>query len=987
MSIALPPFNSTPLGSFLHPRRVKKGDDNYADWNVTGMAAYDVGSYVISDEDYDKFLTLFTNHVFTRNYPCSLLERHYAAVGPLLVDLDFRYESGGHLRRRFTTDHVRRFIAQYVAAMIYFSRVEALPADLDFYVTSKPLPENEGGKHKDGIHIECPTLSTVFKYQYAIRGFLLQKEAIRTTFGSTGLINGDEKVYDVAVIQKNNWFLYGSSKQNKAQYGLTAVYRVPIAAVAEFLDGGDPAEYEDLVDIVEEAMERVTAAEDNATLVRKLSIRREKVAATPAIREIRAGEWEELMIAWGAGKDRAAAPPARNTLAWGHEDAEDDAPLGGAGATGGAGAGVDTSDALTVISDDGGVNAPTTPGDVVLAHRLCRECLNAERRAGDYHDWVNLAICLKNISNTEESFRVWVDVTRRVDPSHKKARKTEAELRAKWGLIRIDDGKKQKLGMGSLQHWAEEDNPEKHRSILSESLTEWIILKAKETHVNIATFVCRIYKHEFRCCLGQKKGTFEWYQFGLGAHSWKHLRTPTELRSRLSGRVKDEYAEAWRLMGKREPTEESEKRRKVLRTIETKLENSGYKDSVLKECQEKFYDDDLIGKLNADAYLVGVANGVLDLNYFEKESDTRAHVHFRDGRPDDFVSFQMGRSDPDYPAIPYIPYDPSTPEQREIAEFFEKIYPDAVLREYVLTLLASCLLGANREQKFYVMQGSGGNGKSMIELLMELAFGDYGTMLSTTVVTRKRPDSGAANPDIITVQKRRFIHMGEPDDDEKINTSIMKQFSGGDRVAARGLFAEQEKFSIMGKIFMSCNELPPVSKMDGGTWRRLRVIPHVSMFKDPGDPLIDPAKNIYEKDLSLEGKLVRWRVSFLSLLVHYYETRYLAGGLKEPDCVVAASNKYKEENDLFMLFFNDNFVKDPSESSTLEAREVRNIFRDWKKSGGRAYEMKEMVVLERMKDMCRSNGKTFWGLKVAEQVRTDLSGATARGGAGAAFEF
>jgi P4 family phage/plasmid primase-like protien len=975
------PFNATPLGAFLNTRRVKKGEhDNYAEWNVTGMGGYDVGSYVISDADYPRFLDLFTDHVFARNLPSSLLERHYPSVGPLLVDLDFRYEGGGHLRRRFTTDHTRRFISQYVAAMVYFSRVEALPKDLEFYVMDKPLPETNAGEHKDGIHIECPTLWTVPKYQYAIRGFLVQKEAIRSTFGSTGLSNRDEKVYDVAVIQKNNWFLYGSSKPNKAQYSVRAVYRLPIASVVEFLDGGDPAEYEDLVDLVEENLERMPLTEDAATLVRKLSIRREKSANAPAIRGIRAGEWEELMIAWGAGKDHAIAPPPRgtNTLAWGHEDDGFEVGGGGGGgeAAGGAGA---AEDALTVVSDDGGVNAPTTPADVALAYRLCRECLNAERRAGDYHDWINLAICLKNIANNDESFRVWVDVTRRVDPSHKKASKTEAELRTKWNLVRIDDGKKHKLGMGSLQHWAEEDNPEKHRSILSEHLTEWIILKAKETHVNIATFVCRIYKHEFRCCLGQKKGAFEWYQFGIGSHSWKHLRTPTELRSRLSGRVKDEYAEAWRILGRRDSSakEETEARRKVLRTIETKLEHSGYKDSVLKECQEKFYDDDLIGKLNADAYLVGVANGVLDLNYYEKEDDARPRVHFRDGRPDDFISFQMGRSDPDYGAIPYIPYDPAAPEQLEIASFFEKIYPDPVLRDYVLTLLASCLLGANREQKFYVMQGSGGNGKSMIELLMELTFGDYGTMLSTTVVTRKRPDSGAANPDIITVQKRRFIHMGEPDDDEKINTSIMKQYSGGDRVAARGLFADQEKFSIMGKIFMSCNDLPPVSKMDGGTWRRLRVIPHVSVFKDPGDPLIDPAKNIYEKDLALESKLLRWRTSFLSLLVHYYDTKYLAHGLKEPECVVAASNKYKEENDVFMHFFTDNFVKDPTEASSMMWTEIRNIYRDWKTKSKNQYDLKEAVVMSRMKEMCRSNGKVFWGLKGADQSHTDLSGANA----------
>jgi putative DNA primase/helicase len=292
----------------------------------------------------------------------------------------------------------------------------------------------------------------------------------------------------------------------------------------------------------------------------------------------------------------------------------------------------------------------------------------------------------------------------------------------------------------------------------------------------------------------------------------------------------------------------------------------------------------------------------------------------------------------------------------------------------VITLLSSCLEGANKEQKFYVMQGPGSNGKSMIEQLMENTFGDYGTSLSTTVFTRKKPDSGAANPDIITVKCRRYIHMGEPDDAEKINTSIMKQYSGGDRVAARGLFEDQDKFVITGKIFMSCNDLPTVTKMDNGTWRRIRVIPHVSVFKDPGDSLINPSKNIYEKDLDLENKLRHLRTAFLSLLVHYYDTKYLVHGLREPDCVSAASNRYKEENDIFMVFFNENFVKVPGAGPVM-AIDVKKAWREWKRGGNKLCDLKEHQVLERMKETCGSGSteKEFWGVQIADE--TDLSGS------------
>lgn len=968
------PISSDALKTFMNDRRCKDGGE----WNIVGMAkGQDSGKYHVSDDDYDTFLSILYNHIFgAPPRASSLLERH-REVGPLLVDLDFRYESGGPLIRRYTAAHVKNFIAHYVAAMFYFAKMEECDMDeLVFYHLEKPSPETDNTQHKDGIHIQCHSITTSPKFQFGIRGYMIEQNVIEKIFGETGLGNASEDCYDVSVIYRNNWFLYGACKPNKAQYKIVNVWKVSLRSIAEVLDG-TPTDFSELADIInddaEGHMKRAPVPPTSLDLMKSLSIRRNHRSASPfGFRAERASEWEELMIHWGSGKGKLdrAPPPVRNTIEMGDNDT------------------------ALIVSDDATeesrrVTSARTAEDIAQAYRFCRECINPERRAGEYHDWINLAICLKNISNSDESFKVWCEVTRRVDPSHKKARYSETDLRAKWNLVRVDETKK--LNYGSLQHWAKEDNPDKHRSILSETHTAWIINFAKDTHVSVASFIFKMYEHDFRCSVGARKGQQEWYYYPPHGHSWKHMRTNTELRSRLSGLVKNEYVNAGIHLGKLHNSEENkdntaererlDEKRKKLMGIERQLEMRTFKDHVMKECEEKFYDDEFISRLNSNPYLLGVANGVLELRRYPGEEGVgRPHVFFRPGQPDDNISFQMGRSDPDMEAISYVEWKDVAPEmQNELLAFFERIYPDPVLRNYVLTLLSSCLEGCNKEQKFYVMQGIGSNGKSMIEMLMEMTFGDYGTSLSTTVFTRKKPDSGSANPDIITVKCRRYIHMGEPDDNEKINTSIMKQYSGGDRVPARGLFSEQEKFSIMGKIFMSCNDLPPVSKMDNGTWRRIRVIPHVSIFKDPGDPAIDPSKNIYEKDLDLENKLRHWRSAFLSLLVHYYETKYLAHGLTEPDCVTAASNRYKEENDTFMQFFNDCFVKEAG-AGCIKSAIVREVFNEWKKHNAKNSDLKLHVVYERMKDVC-GNGSTekeFWGIRQVDPAEmTDLSGAPA----------
>lgn len=944
------------LKEFLDARRTSDSDSN-----ITGMGSQDKGKYVVSDDEYDIFLKHLHTHVFGKVPKAStLLEKHRSA-GPILVDLDFRYEMGGPLIRRFTNDHVRNFIAEYAAAMVYFSKVESLENDLYFYHLQKPAPENDKNNHKDGVHIQCPSITTLPKYQYCIRGFLLSQTIIDRVFDKT-VSNEPEDCYDVSVIHRNNWFFYGACKPDKAQYKASTIWKISIADIQETLDGGDPADFEELVEAIKSIMTEVPVPTDTFDIMKTLSIRRGHNEATPlALRDCKKTEWEELMISWGGGKKALERPPPveRNTVVYNGGDPEDALVVTGA--------------------ESPRIAGETTKKDVELAYRLAKECINAEKRAGEYQDWVNLAICLKNIANNEDSFKVWVDVTRRVDTMHKKAKMSESELRTKWGLIRIDSSKK--LSMPSLVHWAKEDNEAKCKSIHSEFLTDFIINYAKDTHVSVAAIVCETFKNEFRCSMGAKRGAFVWYQYGTGCHAWKMLRTPTILRAHISGRIKSEFVSAnTRLNGLwGASTDDAEKeridgKRKVLFKIEHELEMTTFKDHVLKECQERFYDEEFLDRMNTNPYIVGVANGVLELRHYDNETMTgKPRVFFRAGRPDDCVSFQMGHCEPDLDAIHYVPYDPATSEQRDLAEFFRKIYPDQVLRDYVLTLLSSCLEGKNAEQKFYVMQGPGSNGKSMIEILMEATFGDYGTSMSTTVLTRKKPDSGSANPDIITVKCKRYIHTGEPDDNEKINTSIMKQYSGGDRVPARGLFSEQEKFVITGKIFMSCNDLPPVSKMDGGTWRRIRVIPHVSIFKDAGDPLIDPSKNIYEKDLDMENKLRHWRTAFLSLMVHYYDTKYLAHGLKEPECVGHASNKYKEDNDVFMTFFADNYVKEAG-AGPIQAREVRNAFNEWKRSYGRACDLKPPQIMERMKAYCDvgSTDKEFWGIRIAEE--TDLSG-------------
>jgi len=960
------------LRNYLDTRRCSG-----ADWNITGIGTGPTGwagKYKIPDDEYDAFLRLAHDHIFKHGRACSLLEKHLDN-SPILVDLDFRFPGGGPLTRRITREQIREFVAAYADAFSRFFGPTAAP--LQFFVMLKPSPESEKDFHKDGVHIVCPSVTTPPEIQYAIRGFLLQSGAIERIFGATGMTNAPQECLDLSVIHSNNWFLYGACKPNKAYYKLENVYAAMI-----------PEDYETVTaDHLEQEM---TENWESSDLVELLSIRRghnEPSALT--LRDDHEAEWLQLLQRWGKGSNWAkskspglfakqtggAAPPPLSL--------EEPTAAAAADASGAAAA----SDMIQVSGMS--VRRDLSTEDIALAYRLVRDCLSPERRCGEYQDWVNTGMCLKNIANNEESFRVWADITRRTGPSHKKSKMSESQLKEKWALLpdqrmAVSRGRVP-LMMGTLCRWAKEDSPAAYNSIISEIHSDMAMLNDNGSHVAVADLVTRMYEHEFRCTPGRKGASatgMDWFQFPTDGHTWRSMKTWMRLRERLSNDVRHVYLKAEKkvidLITSSTDGNERERREvqlKNLRKIETQLQNCTFKDSVMKECAEKFYNEDFLGYMNQDPCLVGFSNGVLELR--STGPDGVPHVKFRPGRPDDFVSFQMGRGIVGMDSIPYIPYDPSTPapEHLELQDFFAKIYPDPVLREYCLTLYAACLEGANHEQKFYIMSGSGGNGKSKIIDLMSKTFGEYQEALPVTALTRKRADAGSANPEMIVLKSKRFVSMVEPEEGERINTSLMKQLSGQDTLKARGLFQDQDSFVVMARIFMSCNELPAVSSMDMGTWRRLRVIPHVSTFVEAGVPT-NPAANVHPRDPLLDSKITRWRPYFAGLLVWYYENKYLRGGLTEPAQVKAASNQYKEENDAFVAFAKDRLIREVG--AELNASDAFIVYKDWARaaSNKKVLNKKEFVakMIENYGKPCDGAGKLFAGVRIMEEGE-DLSGS------------
>lgn len=948
-------IDGTTLLTYLESKRTSG-----ADWNLTGLDGAWKGKFKVpdagADAEYDDFLYLLYNHMFVLKLSCNLVERQLKC-GPLLTDLDFRYEAGGPLDRRFTDDHLRKFVAAYADAFAYFF-APVMDADnssvpLEFFVMTKPGPEKDGQKHKDGVHIICPTISVPHELQCAIRGFLLQTKVIERIFGQTGMINSAADCLDLSVIRPTNpcnWFPYGACKPNKARYSLVAVYSVEVP--------------EDIEEIEPDTLNSLSLDSwtDNE-LVNLLSVRRGH--EVPTALTLRDGptriEWNALMDKWGNGKEQAKPRVQRPEETVAATDASGCTEFGA-----------------------NSVRAEHSAEDLLLAKALIEECLDPEKRCGEYQDWARTALCLKNIKNTDEFFQSWADLTRRTDASHKKSRMSDTELRAKWNSFPAGEDAASRKGrkplmMGTLHHWAREDNLTAYRAIMAKTNTTMAMTNDTGTHVSIANLFVRMYGNEFRCVPPKRGATaaqMDWYQYE--GHAWRELKTNTMLRARLDTEVRNVFlqvdADLIRKIQCSTDNDEKErlnKKRERIYKIEQNLQTTKFKDSVMREITEKFYDENFLPLMNMDPTLVGFSNGVLELRHVEGEGDdAEEHVHFRPGRPDDCISFQMGRGVAGAEAIPYLPYDPEHPEPAhvEILNFFQKIYPNPEVLKYNLTLRAACLEGANKEQCFYIMMGCGSNGKSMIISLDSMTFGEYAESLPATSLTRKSADGGSANPELVVLRCKRYISTTEPEADEKLNTSLMKKLSGEDTVKVRGLFKDQDQFVIMGRIFMACNDLPNVSSTDGGTWRRLMVIPHISRFVPAGQPT-DPSKYIFSRDEKLSSKLKQWRPYYAGILVWYFENHLLRTGLIPPADVRRESDKYKEDMDSFIGFATECLTREVG--AEVKLRDVMERYKEFNKyvPAGKKVLSKKDIEARMIEMYGRAVGanKMFAGVRIVDE--------------------
>lgn len=921
--------------NFLRKVRIKNGNKEVI--THTNMC-YPKGSFHIPENDMNQFISLYEREVKKGNklgiteMPISHKET------PLVIDIDFKYnnESEESIKRKHDIDTIKMIISGYQKVYgKYFSEQTSDDENTDeksinldkcyFFVTQRENPYiSKNGCIKDGIHIVCPYYRANPSIHLKMRSEVLKDEKLIDCFENLGVIEKIDNIIDEKVICKNGWLMYGSSKPGKKPYLLTNIFNDKIQEIdIKYFDGI--------------SMPGFLSFWRNQNVYSKPSKELfEEFSKEQLIHNFEKNEIEEK-----SGKSKKKGDEFdEKTKTKKRKSKKTKRKIKG----------------IHILDPE---NPKNLDKNLVHKSKILVNLLS-KKRAKDKVSFKEVGECLYAIAPDEELLESWIDYGN-------KYKANTSKCQGYWESFEKKSKLSEMFTIKTLKFWASKDKPSAFIKFKRNELRKYFCNGGfTDTHNDIAQALKLIYELNYVCCLSDRSS--KWYQFTK--HRWSKMEQAVNLKRKLSrefameykifkdfceimsnymiekdnnddNNIHPDFSELKQYSFSEEDLEEItsyeveqeewESRMLKCDQIIIKLKNNAFKSSLINEAKDEFFIKDFEEKLDSKKNLIAFENGVIDL-------DRRT---FRYGRPDDFITLSTKtRYDPNFKKSIFY---------KDVLLFFSQIYPTEErfydelksmskeeieklpenklpqMMQYGLREKAQTLHGHNFEERFFVHIGTGGNGKSKLKELTENALGNYCINFPITLITGKRAMSNACTPEITRSKGRRNGHFDEPEDKARINTGLVKKFTGGDKIEGRDLHSPMIEFYFQSSIFLLCNNVPKIPPHDEGMIRRLTISNFKAKFvKNPDEK--EPFE--FRRDNNLSEKLKKIAPTFASMLVHWFYI-YKDQGLNPPKEVRDYTSDFINQSDNYREFISDYIKISNNTNDFIIIKNLYNYFRNW----------------------------------------------------------
>lgn len=217
----------------------------------------------------------------------------------------------------------------------------------------------------------------------------------------------------------------------------------------------------------------------------------------------------------------------------------------------------------------------------------------------------------------------------------------------------------------------------------------------------------------------------------------------------------------------------------------------------------------------------------------------------------------------------------------------------ADLIAYVQRAVGLACIGAMPHELLLACYGPGRNGKSTFWTLISTILGDYAGPADPAILL-----GHAESYQIAGLKGRRLLVMSETDDGDKLHTASMKRIASNEALVGALKYGHERRFRPTHLPVLLTNHLPMVAATDGGTWRRLKIVPFTHSVSDA------------DEDPTLEGRLLLEADGILAWMVEGARS-VLAEGLGSCSIVDAASGQHRRGQDMIGNFLEDFCTLDP----------------------------------------------------------------------------
>ncbi|MBR2668289.1 MAG: hypothetical protein IKE36_00660 [Solobacterium sp.] len=276
----------------------------------------------------------------------------------------------------------------------------------------------------------------------------------------------------------------------------------------------------------------------------------------------------------------------------------------------------------------------------------------------------------------------------------------------------------------------------------------------------------------------------------------------------------------------------------------------------------------------------------------------------------DPVKREMVPHDPKYKAVNQIPHEYNQGERIKsnlIDKWLDFITPEPESREMLLQYIGYCMTRDTRQQKFLILTGTGGTGKStLISLIDSIVGADNISNIPLKDLSQRFSTYG--------LMFKLLNSCSDLEVSALEDTSTIKKILGEDRIKAEAKGKDAVFFRSYAKLIFSTNQLPLIlSEQTNGFYRRLLIL---EMNRTPAKP--DPD---FTALLNSQIKaLIRYAVAALERM---YQNKIIT----VPNESITAVHNLWKDSDTVIAWLSDECINDPE--SKLERSYLYGSYCDY----------------------------------------------------------